>query len=859
MLMKRSVKITMILLLLILVTKMACAELVSDHFFAPNLPSLGIYEQEFMHTYVNKNKELTRGYNYLVNYEYSKAIEQLNKVAHNKKLDPKIRSEAYSFLGYAYKNLRETERCLEALKKSIEFNKDNVLAYYFLAHEYFLNGDMKATETYLKKAVEIHPKFLSAMRMLAEAYKDMGRLKDSAEYYKKIIDIVPNSGYFRYQYYKIAKKLHYYEEAEKTLKDMIIIQPKYRTNYLNLGEIYILEGKLDEAMKEFTEIRQRNPREARAYEGQAKVYFERGEWSRALELAKLSLQLSPHNVYVKQLVADIKVARDKERKEAFRGAFIALAFVIAIIALIYFFLSHNRKKYVLSVIQNFNRSVDEIYDLDTLINYLMNFFVDIGKSNKGMFLLFNRQNNELFVKDWKGFNDDSKLTFNIFAGDELTNWLSGLRSYLLSVEDLDKDPLFTTVFPSLKERIKKMGLKYILPLRERNSLVGFIAIDDFKSKSRILFHETDLLLPLSTTSAQALSTLTLYEISVSDETTGVFNKRYFKQNLNLEIKRAERYKQPLSLVVLDVDNFNDLNQNFGHAYGDEILKELGVIIQKGIREGIDMAARTGGEEFSLILPSTESDKAHAVAERMRKSVMDHQFPNPADGSKVMVTISLGIATFPDHAPGEQLLLEKTLEALNLAKKTGKNKVCVVEQLEEPGFTMDATDTRVMKTREITPALIDETGFYTRAYFDERYSGEVRRSERNSQPCSLILIKPDIELSESERVGIFTELSIIFRTNLRRGIDVPARLDRDTNVILIPEADQHKAAKIARRLKLLVDKSTMMVGEQRVTFSLGISNYPNLGRTEESFMEAARQALKMCQQSGGDRALIATPL
>ncbi len=838
----------------------AWAEPVESHFFAPNLPSLGIYQQEFMTTYVNKNEELTKGYHYLVNYEFSNAIDCLNKVAHDEKADPKIRSEAYSFLGYAYLNIRDTVHCLEALKKSIEFNKDNVLAYYFLAHENFLNGDLKATEMYLKKSIEVHPKFLSAMRMLAELYKDMGQLKASEEYYKKIIEIYPSSGYFRYQYYKIALKLHNYKEAEQALKEMIKLQPKYRTNYLNLGEVYIFEGKLDEAMKEFTEIRKKNPHEARAYEGQARVFFERKEWSKAMDHAKLSLQLSPHNVYVKQLVADIKEQRDKETKENLKGLLIVLAFVAIGLALAYFILSHQRKKYVLSIIQNFNRSVDEIYDLDSLVNYLLSFFTDIGKSHRGMFMLFNRQNNELFVKECRGFENDEQVTFNLFAGEELTNWLSGTRRSIISIDEIGKDPLFEKVFPSLKNRIKTLGLKYLLPLREKNSLVGFIALDEFKSKSRILTQENDLLLPLSTTTAQALATLTLYEISVSDETTGVFNKRYYNQSLKLEVKRAERYKQPLSLVVLDVDDFGPLNERFGHAYGDFLLKELGVIIQKGIREGIDIGARTGGEEFSLILPSTEFDKAYAVAERLRKAVEDYDFPPAQDGSKAIVNISLGVSTFPDHAPREQELKEKAHEALNRAKKTGKNKVCMAEQAEEPGVVMDLKETTIIKrVEDVAPSLIDETGFYTRPYFDERYSGEVRRSERNSQPCSLILIKPDMELSETERLGVFKELADIFRSNLRRGIDVPARYDRDTNVILIPEADQHKAAKIARRMKLLVDKATLMAGEHRVTFSFGISNYPNLGRTEESFMEAARQALKMCQQSGGDRALIATPL
>jgi len=858
--MKLFYRILLLLTLIVLFSGTAHGEIVSSHFFSPNTPSFGIYQQEFMKTYINLNPDLTRGYNLLVNCEFQKAIAVLNKVAHDEKLDNKIRSEAYAYLGYAYMNLRDTVHCLEATKKSVELNPENALAYYITAHEYFLSGDFKATEEYLKKAIEIHPKFVSAMRMLAELYKDKGDLKKSAEYYQKIIEVFPNSGYFRYQYYKIAMKLHNWDEAEKTLDKMIELQPKYRTNYLSRGDVYIKQGKLKKAEDEFNFILKQTPRESRAFQGRARIYYKRKEWNRALAQAQIALQLSPKNIYIKQMIADIKIDRDAERKEKMKWILV-IAGILAVGAVIaYFILARHRRKYVLSVIQNFNRSVDEIYDLDTMTNYLLSFFMDIGASPRGILLLFNRQNNELYVKESVGFEEDLSLSFNIFAGADMTNWLAEQKRYIMKMDEVVKDPRFDTVFPSLKDRIQVLGLKFILLLREKNSLIGLVALDEFRARGRIVPYESDLLMPLSTTSSQALSTLLLYEISVSDETTGVFNKKYFKQNLHLEVKRAERYKQPVSLVVVDIDNIKDINDKFSAAFGDIILKELGGILRKTIRESIDIASRTGGKEFSLILPSTESDKAHAAAKRLRKAVQDYEFPRPPGENQIKVTVSLGVATFPIHSTTERGLVEKAHQALFLAQSKGENRVCMAELVEEPGFLLDSTEMAAIKTQgAMAGHLRDETGFYAREYFKERYSGELRRSERNSQSCSLILVKPDMELSETERIGIFKEMALIFFANLRRGIDVPARFDRDTIVVLIPDADQHKAAGIARRLKLLVDKSTPLSGEQRVTFSFGISNYPNLGRTEESFLEAALQALRMCQQSGGDSALIATPL
>ncbi len=820
-----------------------------------------------METYINRDPDLTRGYNLLVNFKFSKAIKPLNKVAHNKDLDPRIRSEAYTFLGYAYMNMRDTVRCLEALKKATDFNPKNPLAYYFLAHENFLSGDFGETKRNLEKAVKIHPKFVSALRMLAELYKDEGELKKSAELYKKIINIFPNSGYFRYQYYKICNKLRDYDEVEKTLNVMIKLQPKYRPNYINLGENYIKQGKYDKAMNEFNRIVEKTPSTSRGYEGRAKVYYHRGEWKKAIKEANKALSLSPGNIYVKSLVSDLEKAREKENKKKAierkrTTLWIILVFLLLGVcgALIYFIILHRRKKYVIGVIQNFNKSIDEIYDLDSLAHYLLNFFMVLGRSPRSIFLLFNRQNNELSIKDYNGFDREAMESFNLFAGEDVTNWMSGVKRYILKVDDLKNNSLFKTAFPSLIDHMMGFGITYLIPLREKNTLVGFVALDEIRVPGRILPYESDLLMSLSTTSAQALTSLMLYEISVSDETTGLFNKRYFMQTLNTEMKRSERYKQSLSLITFDIDDFKSLNDNYGHSQGDLILKEFGAVIRKSIREGIDLGARVGGEEFSVILPATDSEKAYIAAERLRRAVQLHWFPGFPEESDESITISLGVATFPGHAGDEKTLIEKANEVMCLAKRTGKNKVCMVDHLEESDLHLPEAGSGPLKRQKpVGSSLLSDTGFFSRAYFEERFTGELRRSERNSRTCSILLITPDIELSESERIGIFREMSKILRTNLRRGIDVPAHIEKDTLAVLIPETDQHKASQVARRLKLLIDRSALLSGERRVTFSFGISNYPNLGRTEESFLEAARQALRMCRKLGGDSVMIGTPL
>lgn len=838
----------------------AFAEPVSNHFFAPNAPSLGIYHQEFMDTQINRNPHLTEGYKLLVNFRFSQAIRELNKVAHDETQDNKIRSEAYAFLGYAYMNLRETVNCIEALNKSIAFNDQNTLAYYFLAHEYFLSGDFKAVKIYLNKAIEIHPRFVSAMRMLAELYKDEGELEKSAENYRKIIEIFPNSGYFRYQYYKINMSMRDWNEAEKTLKAMIKLQPKYRPNYISLGDVYIKQGKLEEAEKQFNFILEQTPNESRAYEGKAMIFYKQGKLDHALAMARHANTLLPGNAYVKSLIDDIQQTKKQEMRKNLKWIGVMAGFIVIGILLAYFFVSHRRKNYVVSVIQSFNRSVDEIYDMDTLINYLQNFFMDLGGSSKGLFLMFNRQNNDLTVKESSGFQQEEIKSFAIFAGSEITNWLSGSKRYLLPLDEMSNNPLFEVVFPSLCERLQLIGMKYLIPLREKNSLAAFIALDDFHAKGRIIPHESDLLMPLSTTSAQALLALSLYEISFTDETTGVFNKRFFMQNLNLEIKRAERYKQPLTLAVADVDNLKHINKNYGTEKGDLVLREVGTALKKHIRDGIDLVSRTGGGEFSIILPATEFSKAYAAGERLRDAVQRIKFSPSAGLFSENITISIGAASFPEHGKGEKILVEKAKEALEFAKKTGKNKVCMSGQTEDANLLFDLGDSSLRESSsDAAPSLLDESGLYNRAYFDERFVGEIRRSERNSSPCSLILISPDQKLNEEERVMIQREGARVLKANLRRGIDVPSLFEKNIIAVILPEADQHKAFTAAGRIKLLLENNRGINQIKKLSFSIGISNYPNLGRTAESFMDSAQKALKKCREMGGNKIIIASPL
>lgn len=158
-----------------------------------------------------------------------------------------------------------------------------------------------------------------------------------------------------------------------------------------------------------------------------------------------------------------------------------------------------------------------------------------------------------------------------------------------------------------------------------------------------------------------------------DGLTDAYNHRYFQDRLNSEIERASRYDRPLSLIMLDLDNFKNFNDTWGHQEGDKLLKWFAETCNKCIR-GIDVLARYGGEEFVVILPETSTEEAMAVAERIRKTT-EEQSSVAFDESK-QTTVSAGVASFPLHATTRHALVLNADVALYYAKLQGKNR-CII--------------------------------------------------------------------------------------------------------------------------------------------------------------------------------------
>ncbi len=166
----------------------------------------------------------------------------------------------------------------------------------------------------------------------------------------------------------------------------------------------------------------------------------------------------------------------------------------------------------------------------------------------------------------------------------------------------------------------------------------------------------------------------LTKLTIRDDLTGLFNSRQFYSHIAQEVDRSNRYFRPLSLILMDIDNFKSLNDTYGHLSGDRVLSSTGDIIKAAIRKQ-DTAYRYAGDEFTIILPETEIEKALAVAERVRQAIESetHVLSNPR---ALKVTVSIGVV---EHLTDEEIksFVHRADSAMYVSKRNGRNKISML--------------------------------------------------------------------------------------------------------------------------------------------------------------------------------------
>lgn len=277
------------------------------------------------------------------------------------------------------------------------------------------------------------------------------------------------------------------------------------------------------------------------------------------------------------------------------------------------------------------------------------------------------------IRATHGFADPATvLGREIRPGEGIAGEVAHGREPVL-VRDVSIEPSYLAFWGE----VEREGSFAAVPIRHGDQRLGILVLtrppDDPLNE-----YEMKLLTAVADTAALAIRHAQLFEelrdLSTHDELTGLANRRLLQARLPLEIERARRAGTPLSLLVIDIDHFKQLNDRHGHATGDAALREVARALEHGVRR-VDTVARVGGEEFVVLLPQNDAASAAHVADKLRRNVAARKTPGGEGQPEGALTISVGVAQL---APGDDApsLLARADAALYLAKDVGRNRVAV---------------------------------------------------------------------------------------------------------------------------------------------------------------------------------------
>jgi diguanylate cyclase (GGDEF)-like protein len=177
--------------------------------------------------------------------------------------------------------------------------------------------------------------------------------------------------------------------------------------------------------------------------------------------------------------------------------------------------------------------------------------------------------------------------------------------------------------------------------------------------------------------ALAIANAKLSELSVQDSLTSIYNRRYFEQTFDLELRRTYRSNEPISLLFMDIDHFKSINDTFGHAMGDECLRSIGKLLRDSLHRPGDLAARIGGEEFAIVLPGINAHAAAQLAAGITQKIRDLKIESKTPGVELTITVSVGVYTRPPKGDETMAkMLQIVDDALYKAKRGGRDRIVV---------------------------------------------------------------------------------------------------------------------------------------------------------------------------------------
>ena len=329
------------------------------------------------------------------------------------------------------------------------------------------------------------------------------------------------------------------------------------------------------------------------------------------------------------------------------------------------------------------------------LGYLYSFIVKERNDNNGKYLqIVASSRDDMGTKFSEYFNCDlSEYRMHFPEFDEVKNAIKNNQIYqskelvkLISgfIPEIDN----SKVANFLKEA--KMKSYILVPLLSKHTHFGSLIV--FSSRENISNSELNFLGLFAKQIELAITIADLFqavkEQAITDGMTGLYNRRYFEEYIKKEAIRAMRQNQKFTVIGLDLDHLKQINDTYGHNYGDIAIKAIAEVLKNNARS-IDIAARMGGEEFNLILPGVDIEGGCIAAERIRKAIESVELEKIGH-----ITASLGVATYPDQSDDLEELLELTDQAMYESKRNGRNRVTIAKPSYETSWQEVAVNTFV---------------------------------------------------------------------------------------------------------------------------------------------------------------------
>ena len=262
-------------------------------------------------------------------------------------------------------------------------------------------------------------------------------------------------------------------------------------------------------------------------------------------------------------------------------------------------------------------------------------------------------------------------------GQGVAGWVAENGESLI-IPDVSCDPRFASEFDRSFSFITHSLA--CIPIKCHDQIFGVIELINSLEEGTFSEADEQILTTIADFAGIAISNARavakINRLVITDDLTGLYNSRYFFEQVEYEVERAKRYYTPLSLVFFDLDRFKTVNDTYGHLTGSRLLKEVGELLQKQIRK-TDRAARYGGDEFVIILPHTDKSGARSLAFKIMAALHQQSFLSNC-GNPLVVTASFGVSAYPDDAQSSAELINAADKAMYIVKESGRNGVSVAE-------------------------------------------------------------------------------------------------------------------------------------------------------------------------------------